>query len=89
MNVKINDKQKSNDRTAEEQTSDNRHLRKIFSRRTAFWSLLTKFFADENFLLYSSFDRNLSLSKFFASFYAHDIFFFFMKLEACGTMKIL
>ena len=54
MNVKINDKQKSDNRTAEEQTSDNWRLTKINSWRTAWRSLLTKFFADENFLLYSS-----------------------------------
>ena len=44
MNVKINDKQKSDDRL----------LTKINSWRTAWRSLLTKFFADENLMLYSS-----------------------------------
>ena len=53
MNGKINDKPKSDDRTTEEQTSDDRCLTKINSWRTAWRSLLTKFFADENFLLYS------------------------------------
>ena len=54
MNVKINDKQKSDDRTIENQASDDWLLRKINSWRTVRRSLLTKFFADENFLLYSS-----------------------------------
>ena len=49
MNVKINDRQQ-NDRRA---TSDDLRLTKIKSWRTAGRSLLTKFFADENFLLYS------------------------------------
>ena len=53
MNGKINDKQKSDDRMIEEQTSEDRHLTKINSWRTAWRSLLTKFFADENFLLFS------------------------------------
>ena len=39
--------------TSKEQTSDDRLLTKINSWRTAWRSLLTKFFADENFLLYS------------------------------------
>ena len=55
MNAKIDDKQKSDDRTSEEQTSDDLRLTKINSCRTAWRSLLTKFFADENFLLYSLF----------------------------------
>ena len=53
MNAKINDKQNSDDWMSEEQTSDDRRLTKIYSWRTAWRSLLTKFFADENFLLYS------------------------------------
>ena len=53
MNVKVNDKQKSDDRITESQTSDNRRLTKINSWRTDRLSLLTKFFADENLLLYS------------------------------------
>ena len=58
MNVKINNKQKSDNRTIEEQTSDNRRLTKIISWRTAWQSLLTKFFADKNFLLYSRLVRH-------------------------------
>ena len=54
MNAKVDDKQKSDDRTTEEQTSDDRRLTKINSWRTVWQSLLTKFFADENFLLYST-----------------------------------
>ena len=54
MNVKINDKQKSDDRTIEEQTSGDQYLTKINSWRTAWRSLLTKFFTDENFLLCSN-----------------------------------
>ena len=54
MNVKINCKQKSAERTTGEQMSNDRCLTKINSWRAAWWSLLTKFFADENFLLYSS-----------------------------------
>ena len=53
MNGKIHDKQKSDDRMIEEQMGEDRHLAKINSWRTAWRSLLTKFFADENFLLYS------------------------------------
>ena len=53
MHVKMNDEQKSYDQTIEEQTSDDRCLTKINSWRTAWRSLLTKFFADKNFLLYS------------------------------------
>ena len=54
MNVKRNRKQKSDERTTGEQMSNDRCLMKINSWRAAWWSLLTKFFADENFLLYSS-----------------------------------
>ena len=46
MNVKIYDNQKSDDRTTEEQTRADRCLTKINSWRTAWRSLLTKFFAD-------------------------------------------
>ena len=42
MNVKINDRQKSEDRTTEERSSDGRRLTKINSWRTAWRSLLTK-----------------------------------------------
>ena len=52
MNVKIKDKQKSDDRTNKRATTD--FLTKINSWR----SLLTKFFADENFLLYSNLKFN-------------------------------
>ena len=44
MNGKINDKQKSDDRTIEEQTSEDRHLTKINSWRTA-WRLLWRNFS--------------------------------------------
>ena len=50
----MTDKQRSYDRTTEEQTSDDRCLTKISSWRTAWRSLLTKFFPDEKFLLYST-----------------------------------
>ena len=53
MNAKINDKQNSDNWMSEEQTSDDRRLTKINSWRTAWRSLLTKFFADEYFLPYS------------------------------------
>ena len=54
MNVKINDKQQSDDRMIEEQQVTTDVWRKANSWRTAGRSLLTKFFADENFLLYSN-----------------------------------
>ena len=44
----------SRDWATKEQTSDDRRLTKINSWRTAWRSLLTKFFADESFLPYSS-----------------------------------
>ena len=54
MDGKINDKQKSVDRTIEEQMSEDLHLMKIMSCQTVWRSLLTKFFADKNFLLYGT-----------------------------------
>ena len=73
MNVKMNDKQKSHDRTAEEQTSDDQYLTKINSWWTAWRSLLKKFFADENFLLY----RNLSPPN--VPMWEHDFFVIFYR----------
>ena len=61
MNVKINDKQKGGNRTIEEQMSDDWRLTKINSWRTARRSLLMKFFADENLLLYSK--RSIFLTR--------------------------
>ena len=72
MNVKINDKQMSDDRTTEEQTSDDRPLMKINPRRTAWRSLFTKFFAasDENFLVYSRAATNVRTFE----YYSFEIF---------------
>ena len=52
MNVKINDMQQSDDQMTEEQQATTDFWQKK-SWRPARGSLLTKFFADENFLLYS------------------------------------
>ena len=59
MNAKIDDQQNSDNPTSEEQTSDGWRLTKINSWRTAWRSLLTKFFADENFLLYSKLNNEV------------------------------
>ena len=57
MTMKINDKQKSNNQTIEEQTNIVRRLTKIDSWRTALWWLWTKILADKNSQLSSSLSR--------------------------------
>ena len=53
MNGKINDKQRSDDRTMEEQNERRPALDKNKFLTNCLTVALTKFFADENFLLYS------------------------------------
>ena len=63
MNVKINDKQKSDDRTSKEQTSDDRLLTKINSWQTSLTVAFDEIFADENFLLYSTYKLSFTVPR--------------------------